>query len=257
MEKDIIFDLKWSDKLEPQSTFIDDFVKCVNMVFDCSMTHDAFKKKYIDNIYGPSLLTVVYIDGEPSAVDAMWRNDLFGEKAYQTIDTCVLENCRGLGIFREITKREIETLGPDVIIYGYPNKNSYPGYIKFNWKLMGAYHNRFFFGIRSYLKEHPKPLDYDYAKWWLGSHNNIFSIEKNGVYLLLKPTRITIVYHLLGITDIQTASLFPSLKDRKRLFPFLIYSSLKPQLNKKHSSQPVVYTGKDTSYIPLWKLDTI
>ena len=113
--------------------FIEDFLATETAVFG-SYTRELFDKKFIRNIYGPSVLEVVYRDGEPIGARALWRNDIGGKKAYQPGDTCVVASARGGGVFTEMTKRSLTLLDDSDIIYNYPNSNSLPGYLKMGWR---------------------------------------------------------------------------------------------------------------------------
>ena len=249
MSKEIIYDCRWSDQLS--SGYIEDFLNCVNQVFgDDTITPESFKKKYLDNIYGPSLITIVYIDGVPSAVDAMWRNDIGGVLSYQTVDTCTKENCRGLGIFRNITTKEVEILGEQMPIYGYPNSNSFPGYKKFGWRVY-YFHNALF-NLEEYQSEWHIDMDYDFAKWWYKDRKSVFYIQKQGQYFIVSPSRYTSVIHIIAKVDERTALLFPKWNKKS----IILYNSFKKRwynLNKKAS--PIVARGSLLGEIPGWKAD--
>ena len=117
---EIVYDCRWSDEVDEK--FIKDFIDTENEVFKSDYTEALFRKKYINNIYGKSVVEVVYIDGIPSAARGLWRNDIDGKEAYQPGDTCVTEACRGKGVFTEMTKRSIAMLPEDAIIYNFPNQ---------------------------------------------------------------------------------------------------------------------------------------
>ena len=134
---EIIYDCRWSDDVDEK--FIEDFIATENAVFNNNYTKEQFQKKYIDNIFGKSIVEVVYLDGAPVAARGLWRNDVNGKKAYQPGDTCVTDACRGKGIFTVMTKKSIEMTDEDDLIYNFPNQNSYPGYMKMGWKLVGEY----------------------------------------------------------------------------------------------------------------------
>ena len=169
---EIIYDCRWSDEVDDQ--FIRDFIVTENAVFQCNYTEELFMKKYVNNIFGKSIVEVVYLDGQPVAARGLWRNDLGGKKAYQPGDTCVTEVCRGKGIFTEMTKRSLAMTEEGDLIYNFPNQNSYPGYMKMGWKLVGEYRLALFMGNQRYFKEHPQKMDVTYADWWLDPQDDFF-----------------------------------------------------------------------------------
>ena len=92
MEENIVYDCRWSGELDDK--FIDDFRSMCSTVFNYDFTIGEFNRKFVDNIYGKSLLVVVYVNGKPCAARALWRNDINGKEAYQPGDACVLDICR-------------------------------------------------------------------------------------------------------------------------------------------------------------------
>ena len=104
---EITYVLKWSNQIDDK--FLEDFLYIENAVFG-GFSKQLFENKYLNNIYGPSLITVAYMKGKPVGADSMIRNDINGV-AYQSADTCVLEDCRGKGVFSQMKKREIEIIG--------------------------------------------------------------------------------------------------------------------------------------------------
>lgn len=105
----------WTDSLS--GGLKSDYIRLANAIFGAFITEDYYRKKYNANIYGSSLLTVVYVDGNAAGTDVMWRNDMDGLKAYQTVDTCVLEQYRGMGLFKQMTHYELDLLGKETLVY--------------------------------------------------------------------------------------------------------------------------------------------
>ena len=98
---DYLYVCKWSDDLTEQ--FIKDFIFVQNQVlFLGAFTEAFFKKKYIDNLYGRSLIIVVYDNDQPIAAQVYWRNDLDGKLAYQSADSSVIKSYRKKGLFTKI-----------------------------------------------------------------------------------------------------------------------------------------------------------
>lgn len=249
MEKEIRYDCRWSGKADQQ--FMDDYIYVKNAVFHCG-DRAEFIQKYHNNIYGESVIVVAYIDNQPSAARALWRNDIDGKEAYQPCDTCVLEICRGKGIFKEMTKMALSVLPKDAIIYNFPNNNSYPGYIKMGWKLLYDYKAKLLTSYKSYLKEHPTSIDDDYAEWWL-TGKNLTYVRRFGHYFLLQKDRRPFCFRIVGEISKNTARLF-----HKTRFGFFFYhSSQRNWYNKRLACSHVVTRNPEVGYIPTWKGDAL
>ena len=238
----------WSSDID--SKLKEDFITLVNSVFGNFLTEELFKTKYVDNIYGPSLLTVAYVDGEPAGVDAMWRNDVCGMKAYQTVDTCVLEQYRGMGLFKRITHYEMDLLGEDAWVYGYPNVNSYPGYVKMGWKVERLYKTWCFLHYAG--GKAIDVIDENYVKWWLANQNGITYLNRKEGFFLIRKNKTKPVAVVLGKVDEKTAKLFP---ETKGFLLFKVFDKRCSFYNKKKSI-PLIY-NKETKDIPYWKIDAI
>ena len=167
---EFIYDCRWSDKTDDQ--FINDYNLLQDIVFKNNYDTQLFKKKYLQNIYGPSIIIVVYHIGKPIGARAFWRNDILGQEAYQPGDVCVLEEYRGRGIFTEMTNRAFAMLPTDSVMYTYPNNKSFPAHLKMGNKLMASYYPRLF-SYNKYRREHSIKMDNAYAQWWLLSNNKI------------------------------------------------------------------------------------
>ena len=222
-----------------------DFMCLANSVFGMFVTDDYYKAKYDDNIYGPSLITVAYVDGCPAGADVMWRNDLGGEKAFQTVDTCVLEQFRGMGLFKKMTYFELDLLGKETLVYGFPNVNSFPGYVKMGWRVQRLY------------KTLCRPEDGDeipsrYAAWWMKAQSGISHIRKNETYCLIRKNGNKPTATLIGQVDAVTAQLFPEAKGVWLLKRF----QTKPSIYNKNKSIPLV-CNRPNKEIPYWKTDAI
>lgn len=247
---EIIYDCRWSDNLDDK--FIKDFIATENAVFNCGYTEELFKQKYINNIYGKSVVEVVYLNGEPVAARGLWRNDIYEKPSYQPGDTCVTEVCRGKGIFTEMTKRSVAMLSADDIIYNFPNQNSYPGYMKMGWRLVGEYGLILFTGTRQYLKEHPVKMDTEYADWWLRGKEGYLSFKSGKEYFLVRPIR-QCFYRVVACVPKEIAERYPKVR-----LGIYFYRSQRRTFYNKKIGQPVhVVTKQDIDYIPLWKMDVI
>ena len=210
-------------------------------------------RKYLMNPYGKSLITIAYDDAHPVAIDAMWRNDIDGKVSYQTVDTCTLLEYRGRGLFRKITEKELEILGEDVFIYGFPNKNSYPGYKKFGWNV-AYFKNVLFYSrlLKDIIRRNSLEsliIDYDYAKWFYYGKKEVKVICRFGMLLLVADTSISRIKHVLGIVDESTSKLF----ERGERFSALITSD--KRYRSKRESHPVVFTNCNLSSIEFFRHD--
>lgn len=247
---EIVYDCRWSDSVDEK--FIEDFIETQKAVFQNDYSKELFKKKYVDNIYGKSVVEVVYLDGQPVAARGLWRNDVYGKPAFQPGDTCVTEICRGKGIFTEMTKRSIELLSKDDIIYNFPNQNSFPGYMKMGWKLINDYGFVVLTSARKYLKEHPIKMDKQYADWWLEENEDFLQVKKGGEYFLVKLLR-PFCYDVRACVDKEIAERYP-----KKKFGICFYRSTKKTFYNKKLGLPLhVVSKQDIEYIPLWKMDAI
>jgi len=89
--------------------------------------------KFIDSVYGPSILTVAESEGEIIGVDHLWpwvfcfKGELL--KAVQPCDAAVHKDYRGAGLFKQMRKfglNEAEKKGFR-LAFNFPNENSLPG----------------------------------------------------------------------------------------------------------------------------------
>lgn len=243
MDHQIQIESCWTNDLS--GTLKTDFIHLANTVFGAFVTEEYYKAKYESNIYGPSLLTVVYVDGCPAGTDVMWRNDLNGERAYQTVDTCVLKPFRGMGLFKKLTCCELDYLGRNTLVYGFPNVNSFPGYVKMGWQVQRLYKT-----IRRL--NGGDVIDADYAAWWMKAQQGIGSIRNNETFYLIRKPGKSPVATMIGGVDAKTAQLFPETKGVWLLKHF----DSKPSIYNKNKSIPLV-CNRPNEEIPYWKIDAI
>lgn len=237
----------WTDALSDQVK--NDYLSIANTVFGVFVTEDYYKAKYEDNIYGASLITVIYVDNQPAGTDVMWRNDLGGVKAYQTVDTCVLEKYRGMGLFKKTTRFELESLGEDTLVYGFPNVNSFPGYMKMGWRVKRLYKAPRFPLQNTWACDF---IESDYAQWWLKSQVGIECICKNNKYYLIRKKKNGSAATLLGQVAPTAAAHFPASESVCLLWNFETKSSI----YNKNKSIPLV-CNQPAMEIPYWKIDAI
>lgn len=243
MEKQVIIESCWTDKelgkLKP------DFIALANTVFGDFITEHYFRMKFKDNIYGSSLITVAYVDGQPAGTDVLWRNDLDGMTAYQSVDTCVLKRYRGNGLFKMITLHELDVIGPDTFVYGFPNANSFKGYLKQGWRV------QYFYKTLSRLRTDTF-IESKYAAWWIQSQSGICYTHVRDRYYLIRRKSPTSLATLIGRVDKDTALLFPEATGG------WIVKSLdtKPSIYNRNKTIPLV-CNQPGMEVPYWKIDAI
>ena len=251
MNENIIYDCRWSG--EADDKFAEDFISTVSKVFKFEYTRELFDRKYINNIYGESVLVVVYINGRPEGARGLWRNDIHERESYQPGDTCVTEACRGKGIFSEMTKRSVAMLPENAIIYNFPNDNSYPGYMKMGWTLVNDY-GFVLFSKKAYNKEHPEKMSVEYANWWVTEDRGILYKKKGKEYFLVKRLNKPFCYQVIASTEKEVAERFPNAK-----IGIYFFRSQKKTFYNKKMGLPlhVVCKNPEISNIPLWKIDAL
>ena len=163
-----------------------------------------------------------------------------------------MDNCRGKGVFTEMTKRSIALLPKDAIIYNFPNHQSYPGYIKMGWTLLYDYGIRLFTPKR-YFSEHPVKMDNEYAAWWVVGNVNLSYIKREGFYFLVRPDRRPFFKHVIACVDEDVAKTFP-----KASWGIFFYKSENNTIYNRHfKKRHVVCKNPDLKYIPTWKIDAL
>ena len=221
-------------------------------VFNYDFTIGEFKRKFVDNIYGKSLIVVVYMNGKPCAARALWRNDINGREAYQPGDACVLEICRGKGIFSQMTRKAISMLPEDAIIYSFPNQYSFPGHLKIGMSLLHDYHQKLLTSAKSYREEHPQMMDDRYAEWWIKGRELMYTRCGGHYFLVCKDTR-PCCYRVVAEVSKHIARQFPHC----RVGLFFYKSKDTTWYNKRFATNHVVTRNPEIGYIPTWKIDAI
>ena len=250
MSLDLRYDCRWSDNTD--DNFINDYNLLQQTVFKNGYSKDLFKKKYLDNIYGQSIIIVVYSNDKPIGARAFWRNDINGSEAYQPGDVCVLKDYRGKGVFTEMTKQAFAMLEKDAIIYTYPNENSFPAHIKMGNKLVAKYYPRLF-SHKKYQKEHTLKLDKNYVDWWFSASERIKHIKRNDCYYLVINYGLPFMYIILDEVDKDIAKKFP-----KSYIGIYFYRSTKISFYNKHKRPLlIVCKNENMEYIPTWKIDSL
>ena len=252
MNENLFYDCRWSGDCDEQ--FIDDYNFVQDQVFSGAHTRELFRHQYIDNPYGPSVLVVVYLNEKPVAARGLWRNDVYGQEAYQPGRTGVLAECRGKGVFTEMTKRAVAMIPKDVLLYNFPNPNSFPGYIKMGWVNIGQYYVRLFYSAKKFDREHPVMMDEDYFNWWIKGRTGNYYLKRNGNYFLVRKYPHPRCYKVVAKVGKELAMMCK----KAPLCAIYIYGSSRKTFYNKNTQplRPVVRNQK-LSYIPLWKIDAI
>lgn len=235
------------------NAFLEDYLIVLNNAFHSNQTNTFFDRKYLENIYGPSILVVAYYNNTPVGADALWRNDIDGHLAYQSADTCVREGYRGLGIFRGLVAHKLALVEDNAIVYGFPNANSTPGFIKMGWTLIAEYRTCLFNGVKSFEEETPMVIDFDYAKYWFGRKNRYKVMRVSGKdYLVAKRSRLPL-YLIIGQLAKEAIPLF----ERVSSFKVLLYKAKKIKWYNKQQVPTRVITYNSDVAVPVWKMDAI
>ncbi len=249
----MLIDCRYSDSLDEK--FIGDFIKVENEVFNTNYSREAFNRKYLKNIYGNSVLVVVYNDNnKPIAARALWRNDISGQLAFQPGDTCVLKEARGGGVFSQMTKQAISILPDKALIYNFPNQNSYPGYIKMGWRCVRENRLVLFTSYKNFKALNPLMMDKAYFEWWIRGRDSIKYIKRSGRYFLIRKHSRPLCWQILSEVDKDIATQFSKLRKPALIF----YSGIKRTFYNKWfaTAHVVAKTDKDV-VIPVWKTDAL
>ena len=98
--------------------------------FDQTYNKNIFKWKYLNINTSESIIQEILIDEKAIGYRGLWKIKNY-PNAYQCIDTCILPNYQGKGIFKLSNQHLIDNIGS---FYNYPNQISKPGYLKSGWE---------------------------------------------------------------------------------------------------------------------------
>ncbi len=237
---------------------IGDFIIIQCSVFPATpMTRADFQTKFLDNIYGDSIIVLIYDEaGVPAAARALWRNDICGRLAFQPSDTAVRKEHRRQGLFVTMTKAALEMVPDDALIYNFPNGNSYPQYMKLGWKNYKIQFTRFFTPWQ-YLKEDDTVIEDSYLKWWIlpRTDDHYGYVKSFGKYYLVRRLNNAGRYIVFGQLSTDGAALFPRVHPK-----LLIYHSAKRPFynrNAKVGCKIVALNATPAEKIPNWKTDVL
>jgi hypothetical protein len=247
--ENISYRVFWTDVMDKQAK--EDFLSVQNAVFSSPFTMEKFKKKYENNIYGPSVIVLVYTGKECVGARALWRNDIDGKTSYQPCDTAVLEVARGRGIFKTATLKALELVEEHAFIYNFPNDQSLSGYLKMGWNQYERKRYKLFRpGIDASEVE---KMETSYLNWLVSgegkdSKSPLFSIRKKGKYYLVKKRKYNLYLIVASISKEEAAS-FP----KARMSVPLLYSK------KGYFGRGLVTVKKKHQevQVPVYKMDTL
>lgn len=247
---DIKYVCRWSTELTPP--LIEDFTFVLENVWKKEFNHDTFLFRYLNNIYGPSLLVIAYCNELPVGTQAFWRNDIDNRVAYQANDGAVLELYRGNGLLGKMIQKGMEILGTDVLLYSYTNNKSKKSFLRLGWEVTSSYPIRPVLYNCHYYDQDPQKVDYEYANWYLRKKKHITYVERNNRYYLVIPTTHRYISIVISCCDKTTAMLF----SKQRGFRLLIYQKQSNSIDSEKKGNLVVW-GYRGEIIPIWKCDAI
>jgi len=246
--EEIKIELIWTDNITEKAK--NDFIKVQNEVFNSNFNEKKFHRKYIKNIYGPSIIVLAYKEKCCVGARAFWRNDINDLKAYQPCDTGVLSEYRGYGIFKKMTYGALELIDDNTLIYNFPNDNSYSGYLKMGWKL----YNKKKYKIYNPFKDYNlvDRVEKKYLSWMLDGldfNKSLYYTCIMSSYYLIKRRKGNL-YVIIGKIDEES-----TFHLHKAKLPIcLIYSE---QGYFGRGLVTVTRNFKTDIHIPLYKLDTL
>lgn len=127
-----------------EDNIIQDYLDLFNEVFSINMDFDVFKNKHFEN---PNVMEIPFeakrIDGEIAGINAflgLKYKYMDSERLVaQSCDTAVGKRYRGKGIFSSLIKTKMDRADA-FLLFGLPNENSYPGFIKLGWEKVCVLH---------------------------------------------------------------------------------------------------------------------
>lgn len=247
---DIKYVCRWSSELT--SSYIEDFISVLESVWKKDFNRNIFQCRYINNIYGPSLLVMAYSNELPIGTQAFWRNDINRRISYQADDGAVLESYRGHGLLGKMIQKGKEVLGNDVLLYSYTNSKSKKSFVKLGWDVMSSYPIWPLVFYNHYYHQCPQRVDYKYANWYLKKKKHITYVERNNRYYLVIPTTHRYISLVISCCDKNTAMLF----NKQQGFRLLVYNKQPNNVDFERKGNVVVF-GYRGEVIPVWKCDAI
>jgi len=187
----------WTNEIDIKT--IEDFIKVKGEVFNRDFNYKDFEVKYLNNIYGPSVVVLAYFEDECIGIRAFWRNDLSVTESYQPCDTGVLLNYRGMGVFSRMTKAALKKVNDKVYIYNFPNDNSLEAYKKIGWGISEHKKYRVFNSFKDVNLI--DMIESKYLEWLLSSENEkLYYYKIRDIYYLLYRRKYNL-YLVVGKID--------------------------------------------------------
>lgn len=236
----------WTNEIK--SNEIQEFIKIKNAVFSRKFNYEKFNIKFLENIYGPSIIVLAYLNKKCVGARAFWRNDIDGVLSYQPTDSAVLKEYRGMRIFSSMTQAALCELNDTEYIYMYPNDNSLGAYKRLSWNVVDHKKYKIYNPFKD--SEEIEKIDTEYLDWMLSSESeNIYYTVSKGVYYLIYKRK----YNLYLVISVINKSYIKDLK--KALFPILLVYTKDGRFGRG-----IVTTTRNIPLekdIPIYKMDTL
>ena len=241
----------WSNEMNDEQ--IKSYVAFYINVFHTEFSFEAFKNKYLNNIYGPSVHVLVYDKDKLVAIRSLWRNDLGATIAYQPCDTAVTSDYRGDNIFKLMTDEALSHIG-DSMIYNFPNDNSRKLYLRNGWFIHRTLYKNLY-TANGFVKNCPDAdIPDEYVKWYFTKIPFLCVTKKDGYCFLLSPKGRR-MYVIIGKIshEIYESGLFKQIR-----FGILFFrSSYKSRIKQLNHPTYIVAKGSFQGTIPSWKVDAV
>jgi hypothetical protein len=112
------------------------FKKIFKYSFNQDYKKYTFDWKFLDSYSSNSVIQEIILNEKPIGYRGLWKVKNY-PNAYQCIDTCILPNYQGKGVFKLSNQHLIDNIGS---FYNYPNQKSKPGYLKSGWDELSKMH---------------------------------------------------------------------------------------------------------------------
>ena len=257
--------IEWSDELTGKT--VQDFCDVCNAVFHDHFDLDYMSRKYEPNIYGKSLIAVLYKDSIPVAAEGAWRNDIDDRPSFQIGDTATLPAMRKRGYNTAIITNIIAQLrrnepGGQIYRFSAEGSHSISGHMGFARTYLYA---RFYRGVTEDFLESIPAIDDAYAERFFMHKKNVCGIRitthGGGQYYLVKKRYFKGIIPA-GIFLGQASSSYEGKFERLgRCRVMLYYSRNRGILGEKRIARIGKYdfctSGQVMDFVPpLYKADT-
>ena len=253
----------WTDTMSEKQ--IEDFIYVKNKVFGSITSKEEFIYQYVDNIYGDSLVAIVYHKKEPVSIQGFWRNDLDGCIAFQSVDSATVKNERKNAYYLDTVMESLNIIRgkyQNAIVYGFPNvSNTLPLGLLMGWSDIAQYYYCIYTGFDEDMRNMVPKIDVEYAKYWLltRKHGKILKVKIQGRYYLTHKVRKHI-YFILGEVREDVAKYVKN----NKWFDLLLYKSKNKGSFSKYANVNHIliynFSGDENNTkinIPLYKVDAL